>query len=175
MRVSPACILLGMLIVLPASGRTFSQDTNFASGPQYLLNGSALFAHSISTPTLSLRGPRLEAGASDASADLVAGAENQTPAPRPPSTPNLFPIYYGRPQSSVIEISFSEESFKPVPERILDSGVWQITSAQALSARGYGVTLAEAAARSKAQRRPAPRVFTNEDIERLHGGSKRKY
>jgi len=62
-----------------ALGAAFGQDTNFASGPQYLMtHGSPLFAQPLSTPSLSLAGPPLEVGADNATARLIAGAENQT-------------------------------------------------------------------------------------------------
>ena len=172
MRVSFHCTSLGTLLVLLALGTAFGQDTNFAAGPQYLMQGSPLFARSISTPSLSLTGPPLEAGASNATESLVAGADNQTAAPPRPPDVNLFPIYYGETPSSVIEISSaSEASFNRLPPSILDTGVWQITTTQALLQRGYGVTLAEAAASGKAQPRRATHVYTNADVDRLRGGS----
>lgn len=165
------------LIVLSALGAAFGQDTNFATGPQYLMtHGSALFAQPISTPSLSLAGPPLEVGASNATADLIAGAENQT-ASVPPSdslpSVDLFPIYYGVVPVSVIEISFREVSSpsRELPASILDTGVWQMTTAQALRERGYGVTLPEAAAYGKAHTGHASHVYTNADVDRLHNGS----
>jgi hypothetical protein len=165
-----------VLIVLSAIGMAFAQDTNFATGPQYLLNyGSPLFARPISTPSKSLAGPPPEVGASDATGVLTAGAENQYVAP--PSAValpkiDLFPIFYGGPPASVVEISFAESqaSPNPLPASILDNGVWQITTAQALRERGYGVTVAEAAAYDKARTRHATHIYTNADTDRLHGG-----
>jgi hypothetical protein len=163
------------LIVLSVLGAAFGQDTNFATGPQYLMtHGSPMFAQPISTPSLSLAGPPLQVGASNATADLVAGAENQTAsAPMSDSLPNVdfFPIYYG--EVPVIEISFKEASSsrRELPASILDTGVWQLTTAEALRERGYGVTLPEAATYSKTHIRHAPRVYTNADIDRLRSGS----
>lgn len=176
MRISFCC----MLIVLASLGATFGQDTNFATGPQYLMNyGSPLFARPISTPSISLSGPPLEVGANTATGVLIAGAENQTVLP--PSADalpqvDLFPIYYGVIPVNVIEISFSGargelSSPNELPVTILDTGVWQVTTAQALRERGYGVTLVEAAAYGKARARHATHVYTNADIERLHSGS----
>ena len=172
MRVFCSC----MLLVLSALRIASAQDTNFPSGPQYLMNyGSPLFARPISTPSISFTQPPLEVGASNATGILIAGAENQTVLPpRPDALPriDLFPIFYGRPPASVIEIGFpSEPSSNRLPASILDTGVWQITSAQALRERGYGVTLVEATAYGRAQTRHANRVYTNADIERLHPGS----
>jgi hypothetical protein len=169
-----------MLLVVSA-GIASGQDTNFSSGPQYLLNsdqtknGSVFFARPISTPSMSLAGPPLIIGASNATASLVAGAGNQNVLrPTPDALPNLdlLPVYYGAPPSGVILISFaSEPSANQLPASVLDTGVWQMTTATALRERGYGVTLVEAAAHGKAQTRHANRIYTNADIDRLHSGS----
>jgi len=172
MRVSLCCTFLGTLLMLSATGAAFGQDTSFAAGPQYLMQGSPLFARSISTPSLSLAGPPLELGASNATESLVAGANNQTAAPQRPPDVNLFPIYYGATPTSIIEISSAPEAeASNLPPSILDTGVWQFTTAQALLQRGYSVTPAEAAANRKAQTRGATHVYTNADIDRLRGGS----
>jgi hypothetical protein len=175
MRVSSSSFALGCaFVMLSAPGPALAQDTNFATGPQYLVTyGSPLFMRPISTPSLSLSAPPLEAGASNATAGLAAGADNQTTSPQRSPAPNLFLVYYGRPQPSFIEISFpeSEGSTRELPASILDTGVWQTATAQTLRERGYGLTVAQAAAHSKAQTRHAKRVYTNDDIDRLHGGS----
>jgi hypothetical protein len=168
------------LIALSALGTVFAQDTNFATGPQYLINSdptsqaSPLLARSISTPSMSLAGPPLEVGASNATGVLIPGAEDRTVLPplavAPPKI-DLFPIFYGSPSASVIEIGFPEsQTPNPLPASILDAGVWLTTTAQALHERGYGVTLAQAAAYSRAHPQHATRVYTNADIARLHSG-----
>jgi len=168
--------LCSTLLVLSALGVAAAQDTNFANGPQYLMNyGSAYYARPISTPSLSLSGPALEVGARNATEGLVAGAQTQTAPPRlAVALPqvDLFPIYYGGRPTSVIEISFSE-SLPPgaLPAGILDTGTWQMTTAQALRERGIGVTVAEAAAYEKARAGHATHVYTNADIDRLHKSS----
>jgi hypothetical protein len=176
MRVSLCCVAL----VLSAVGIAFGQDTNFPTGPQYLMNsdfvknGSAVFARPISTPSISLTSPPLEVGASNATGILIAGAENQTvlsPNTSAPPAVDFFPLYYGTPVASVIEVSSSEPLTNQLSIDILDTGVWQITTAQALRERGYGVTLADAAVYSKAHVRHANRAYTNADIDRLRGGS----
>jgi hypothetical protein len=170
MRVSSLCALL----VLSTATFVAGQDTDFASGPQYLMNGSLLFARPLSTPSLSLAGPALEMGASSATDGLTVGADNQTPSPQPFTEPNLFPIYYGRPSTSVIEISFAETSFAyptELPASILDTGVSQVTTLQAIRERGHGETLEGAAAYVKTIAGGAARVYTNADIDRLRGGS----
>jgi hypothetical protein len=169
MRVS-----LCSMLVLSAFGIAFGQDTNFPSGPQYLMNGSPTFARSISTPSMTLTDPPLQVGASNATGVLIAGAENQTVLPTNPAAQpsiDLFPIFYGTPAASVIEISSpSEPSSDQLPASILDTGVGEITTAQALRERGYGVTIVEGAAYGRAQTRRAARVYTNADIDRLHSG-----
>ena len=45
-----------------------------------------------------------------------------------------------------------------------------MTTVQALRERGYGITLAEAAAYDKTRTRHATHVYTNADTNRLHGG-----
>jgi hypothetical protein len=177
MRFSLGCAVL----VLFALGIACGQDTNFSSGPQYLMNpdsaknGAAIFARSISTPSISLTGPPLEVGAGNATGALIAGAENQTvlpPNPQARPTIDLSPILYGSAAARVIEIGFpNEPSGNPPSANILDTGVWQMTTAQGLRERGYGVPLAEAAAYGKAHVRHATRQYTNADIDRMQGGS----
>jgi hypothetical protein len=173
MRVS----LCFTLLLLSAIGMASGQDTNFSTGPQYLMNyGSPMLAGPISTPSLSLAGPPLEVGASNATGVLIAGADDHTVLPPlAVALPriDLLPILYGPPPVNVVEISFgeSEASLSSIPDSILDAGVGQITTAEALRDRGYGITLVEAAASGKAHMRHATRVYTNVDIDRLHGGS----
>ena len=156
------------------------QEMNFGNGPQYLLTtGSPSFARPISTPQYVIDYPPLQVGASDATEGLITGAENRivtTDQPDAPPPVDLFPIYYGThsqtPSASVIEISFAQSgsanSSTEIPESILDTGKSQVTTAQALRARGYGITLAEAAQNSKANARRADRVYNNADIARMH-------
>jgi hypothetical protein len=178
MRLASCCLL----IVLSTLGTALAQDTNFATGPQYLTHSdptnpaSALFARSISTPSMSLAASPLEVGASNATGSLIPGAgDHDVLPPSSSALPkiDLFPIFYGEPPASVVEISFpeSEAPPSPLPASILDTGVDQITSAQGLRARGYGITLSEAAAYGKAHRAHATHVYTNADIDRLQGGS----
>jgi len=77
MRVS----LCSMLFLLSTLGIAFGQDTNFPAGPQYLMNGSPLFARTISTPSFALTDPPLQVGASNATGVLIAGAGDQTVLP----------------------------------------------------------------------------------------------
>ncbi|MGA8865698.1 MAG: hypothetical protein WB510_01950, partial [Candidatus Sulfotelmatobacter sp.] len=60
MRVASRLLLLWLL----AAGVAAGQDTNFATGPQYLMNyGSPIFLHPISTPSIAWQSPLLEVGA----------------------------------------------------------------------------------------------------------------
>ena len=61
------------------SAAAFGQETNFVTGPQYLITtGAPMFARAISTPSVSFSSPPLEVGADNATVRLTAGAENQT-------------------------------------------------------------------------------------------------
>lgn len=175
MRVPLMCVVLVFSFLELAPG----QDTNFGSGPQYLMTlGSPYFARSISTPTLSLSAPPLQIGGGNSTEGLVPGAENRivpNSQPDAPSPVDLFPIFYGPPPPAVMEISFPQNgsgtSSTEEPANFLEAGVSQLTTAQAIEGRGYGVTVAQAAANGKANVRPVGHVYTNADIDRLHGGS----
>jgi hypothetical protein len=195
------CFCVTILISALSVGS--AQDTNFASGPQYLINqtsgyassyspitgaklngsvnygpadyGTSFFLRPISTPSFSFSTPPLEVGATNATGVLIAGAENQIVLP--PSAVaepkfDLFPILYGQSAVQQIEISFSEaSSTAELPTSITEDGVAQMTTAHALELRGYGVTIAQAAAASKARAVHATRSYTNADIESLRSGS----
>jgi hypothetical protein len=142
--------------------------------------GSPLLAHSISTPSLSLAAPPIEVGASDATGVLNAGAGDQNILPpSPDALPkiDLFPIFYGAPpvaENGQISFSYPVEPTSPpaeIPPSIADNGVSQITTVQALRERGYGLTVAEAAAEAKVRIQHANHTYTNADAARLHGGN----
>jgi len=168
------CFLLFLI------GSAVSQDTNFAAGPQYLLTGSPLLAHSIATPTLSLDAPLPPVESASVS---VPEASTELPSitnPQLEHQADLIPIYYGPDNhysvstASVVEISFPEgatESSAALPASIVESGVVEVVDAQALRIRGHGVTVAEAAAYWKTHKLTARRSFTNEDVKRLHSAS----
>ena len=175
----------GTMLILFATSMAAAQqqDSNFANGPQYLMTaGSSQFARSIATPSLSLSGPPLQVGASDATGLLTAGAAADFQAP--PLTValpqvDLFPVFYGdRPVSAPtgeITISFpagtSAGLTSTLPPSISEDGIGQFTTVEALHERGYGATLAEVSSSLKRHASPARRVYNNEDIERLRGGS----
>ncbi|MGA8763436.1 MAG: hypothetical protein WB562_11270 [Candidatus Sulfotelmatobacter sp.] len=166
-------VLIAMTVAAPG------QDTNFPTGPQYLMNyGSPQFLHSISTPSLSWQSPALEVGASNATSGVSAGAANYTidtlPEPAPPA--DLFPTYYGVPRISEVEISLrgngAESAVEQrLPASILNVGTWQITTNQDLRERGYGISVVEAAAYWKTHTRRATHLYGNGDIDRLHEGN----
>jgi hypothetical protein len=167
------------LVLVGAAVAAAGQDTNFSTGPQYLMNyGSPMFLHPISTPSLSWQSPALEVGASNATSGVSAGAANYTvdTLPGPAQPADLFPTYYGVPRVSEVEISLrGNEGESPLEQRlpasILNVGTWQITTNQALRERGYGVSLVEAAAYWKTHARRATHLYGNGDIDRLHEGN----
>ncbi len=168
--------LFASFLLIGALGTLQAQDSNFATGPQYLMNyGSSAFARPISTPSLSLSGSAPLVAATSATADLTSGAANETTLPptavSTPS-PDLFPVYYGSAPTQAIAVSFAEISAANIelPGSIVGSSIGQFTTVQALRERGYGVSLPEATAYAKAQARHAERIYTNADIDRLHNG-----
>jgi hypothetical protein len=167
----PTRFLLCMLLMV---GGAYAQESNFASGPQYLMNSvSPLFARPIATPSLSFDTPSLftrpgtgEYGGSASSEQepLATVSELQGQA-------DLFPLYYGVPRVSVINLSFRESrGGRPqsgLPAGFVEPGVVELTDVASLRLRGYGVTLPEAAAYWKGRHESLPHVYTNKDIEDL--------
>jgi len=161
-----ACYSICLLFALVSLSA--AQETNFAVGPQYLLTGSSLFARPIATPSLSLGAPLPEpptAITNSAPTEQVT-FENVSEVE---GAVNLPQIYYGSPATSVVEVSFpSSTNFGSLPASIVETGVGEVTDAETLRIRGYGITLGEYARYWKAHCSSAHRHFTNEDIERLH-------
>jgi hypothetical protein len=159
-------------LVLFASMVSFAQDSNFANGPQYLMNnGSPLFARSISTPSLSFQTPLPEANEGSTSSSAPDYAESSITPTAIERTADLPRIYYGGPVVSMVEItggeSITEKISGPLSVSIVNTGVSTITDVHSLRLRGYGITLPEAAAYWKVHKTPASRTYTNDDIERL--------
>lgn len=163
----PGVFLFSMVLAAVA----FGQDTNFSTGPQYLITTpSAQFLRPIATPTLSL-------SASSPVSTSEASVESQT-TPAPQYQPDLSRVYWGddwvryvrgessAAASSEIEIT-SPQTTPPLPSSFLETGVTRVTDAQSVEASGYGVTLGEVSSYWKAKRH-TPRVYTNADIARLH-------
>src|SRR5262249_51778055 len=136
-------------------GFATAQDTNFATGPQYLMtSGSPLLAQPISTPTLSLgeQPPALPfneqtaAPTSPENASDIATVSNTLELDRPTA---LFSIYYGMPRVSIVEITGEEAApvvMASLPSSIAEQGVVEATDAQVLRLRGVGVPLSEVSA-----------------------------
>ena len=158
--------LTGLLLVLFAAvGFAGAQDTNFATGPQYLVTGDAMFLHPISTPSLSLNAPlpalptEPETAQPAANATFVQnpGLEHQA---------DLFPIFYGYTRVNVVELE-SPETTPAIPESLGNFG-YVVTDARTLRELGYGIPLGDVASYWKAHKPNASRVYTNADIQRLH-------
>jgi hypothetical protein len=161
-----------LLAALFLCGMSVAQDSNFSTGPQYLTNfGSPLFLHSIETPSLSLE-PTVAAPAPEPQPE-----EQPVPASIGTGIPDLSNIYYGPPpetpqvatQASEIELS-SPSVAPPLPASFFEVGVIEITTPHSLSELGYGLGIADAASFWKGHKPAAPHVYTNADIQRLHGG-----
>jgi hypothetical protein len=169
MRLAGSCFLLFALVITLA-GVSGAQDTNFGEGPQYLItNGSTPLLHPIATPSLSLNtapeDPYLVNPDGSSSTELAA-AHPDFP------NPDLKQIFWGGPEVSekAGEIEIVSSEVPPnLPASILDDGVTAVADLQSLHDQGYGVTAAEAAAFWKAHAAHAPHVYTNADVERLHG------
>jgi hypothetical protein len=172
-------ITLSLMILLALAGVGVAQDSNFSTGPQYLMNyGSPMFMQSIATPSLSLSAPMPSLGIPAADLGVSSGTSSSTVTL--PGPANLSNIYWGAPAKdeavnsevnspvSEIEITGSEVPSN-LPASIFSAGVEETVDAQALRQRGYGVTIGEAASFWKSRKSHAPRVYTNRDIERVHG------
>jgi hypothetical protein len=163
MRLASLCCLLFTLVGIGAA-----QDTNFPLGPQYLMtSASPMFARSLATPSLPLEAP-LPPIPSLPEIEPVIGNQPFIPDPELQHQADLFPIYYGYSAPSIVELT-SAELPAQLPQSIVDGGVTGITDVQSLRERGYGVTLGETASFWKSHKARAPRVYTNADVERLHG------
>ena len=163
MRLGTLCCLLFALM-----GISGAQEMSFPMGPQYLLiSGEPMFAQPIATPTLSLETP-LPPIPSLPEVGPVIGNQPYIENPELQQGLDLFPIYYGYPMPSVVEL-VSTEPPRELPASIVDPGVAGITNAQSLREQGYGVPLGETASFWKAHKPHAPRIYTNADVERLHG------
>jgi hypothetical protein len=173
---------MGIILV----GTSAAQDTNFSTGPQYLMTfGSPLFARPIATPSLSLDSlpfpepsptlvPEVSPTPAVGPASETVATTRTEPQYQINLQPNLFPIFYGRPRLSAVAVSFNEPgeeesaSSRPIPAGFADSSVVALVDVQSLRERGYGITLPEAARHRGAHKASAAHHYTNGDIERLH-------
>lgn len=158
--IAPAVLLFAIV------GFAAAQDTNFSTGPQYLVTAGAQYLRPISTPSLSLETPL----PSVPQVILTGIEEADVPYKTDPilqGQADLLPIYYGYPAIPVVELTSPEET-PELPGSITGIGFGGFTNAQTLREMGYGVPLGEAAAYWKAHKLPAPRVYTNADIQKFH-------
>ncbi len=156
-------------------GISAAQDTNFPAGPQYLLTGSPLLARPVATPSMSLDTPLPPVQSfpeEEQTISVESAVTSSEPSaqinPEPSLQVNLLPIFYGYSAPGTIELASSELPSE-LPESITDGGVTSLISVQSLLQQGYGIPLGDTAAFWKAHKPHAPRVFTNADVERLHG------
>lgn len=145
-----------------AAAMCSAQDTSFGAGPQYLITTSETkFLRPIATPSMSLNAPLPGLPTSPE----INPATNEQPYPST-STPeaqlDLFPIYYGYPATTMIELSGS--AARELPASINDTGYVAMTDVPSLIERGYGVSVADEAALWKSRKRTATRVYTNADL-----------
>ncbi len=166
-------LLFGMTLV----GMAAAQDSNFAVGPQYLMNyGSPMFMRPIATPTLSLslsESAPVTMAAPEVSSSFT-NSSNETSAAVPQPS-DLASIYWGSRENgtavetgAVIEVSGTTPPAN-LPAGIVNVGVQETLDAQELRGRGVGVSVSEASAFWKGHKRRAVRVFTNRDLEKFHG------
>jgi hypothetical protein len=158
------CLLLALMGITAAA-----QEMSFPVGPSYLLtSGNPMLARPIATPTLSLDTPLPPV---PSLFEVGPSVVDQPYIPNPVLEqlgPDLFPIYYGYQMPSVVEI-VSTEPPRELPASIVDPGVTGMTNAQSLRESGYGSPLGDIGVYWKTHRLHAPRVYTNADVERLHG------
>jgi hypothetical protein len=170
---STSLLITGLMLTL--AGLCAAQETNFSTGPQYLMtNGSALFARPIATPSLSLETQLVQPAEHDAaSAPQVEPssqpAENESG--RPPAV-NLFSTYSGIAAVGEVAISFHEPETELITSRrvaasIFDAGVTELLDEQQVRQLGDELTPAEAAVRWRARRAIPSHTYTNDDIDRL--------
>jgi hypothetical protein len=164
------------LLLLLAGVSAGAQDTNFASGPQYLITqSSTLFLHSIATPSLSFQAeaePAPFAAPAGIPEPVSISQVEETPAPLSTGV-NLARIYWGpfpdiAKQASEIEI-INAELPRNLPASITDTGTTALVDEQSLRHEGYGVSLGETAAFWKAHGTHPSHTYTNKDVARSSG------
>lgn len=170
-------ISLWLLLLIPAV--CAAQDTNFATGPQYLITqSSTMFLHSIATPSLSFQTeapPAPLASPAGTPESVPISQVEETPAPLP-SGINLARIFWGpfpKPSaqtSATSEIAItSAETPANLPASIMDLGVTGFADTQSLREEGFGMSLGEVAAFWKAHGEHTSHTYTNKDVERGAG------
>lgn len=152
-------------LVLFAAGDAVAQpqETNFPVGPQYLVTTpSSLFLQPIATPSLS---PDQQFGVTSPQ----TGEAGPITVPVPVNLPFT---YWGWTVPAVVGI-VPEPVPVPVPSGFpsdfVNVGVTAIATRGWMLDRDYGMSLAQAARYWKAHAAQVVRIYTNDDIERLHG------
>jgi hypothetical protein len=163
--VESLCLLLAL------AGISAAQDTNFSTGPQYLITTpSTMFLHSIATPSLSF-GPA-SAPAPQVTTETVTASQVVETPPALPSNVDLTSIYWGGREgggiSSEIELTAAPTP-QNLPASIVDVGVTAMFDSQTLREEGYGISLGEAAAFWKMHGGHALHTYTNKDVEHTPG------
>jgi hypothetical protein len=154
------------LLILSVFCAAQSAETNFPMGPQYLItNGTPEFLRSIATPSLSFNSPLAPA---PVVATETGTLEPSTPPPVIDTQTALPEILWGEIKPSTIEIT-STSTVMNAPPSLFDAGVTGFFNSQSVRDRDIGVSLAQAAAYWKAHKTLVSRLYTNADIERLHG------
>jgi hypothetical protein len=166
-----------LCFLIAAAGVCSAQESNFSTGPQYLMIGSPMFLRPIATPTLSLS--ETPAAPALPATEAAVAPETYAPAAALPVPAGLSRVYWGSRDASesasaaatettsVIEVSGTVPP--NLPASIFNAGVEETVDAQSLRERGYGVTVSEASSFWKTHKPHAVRTFTNRDVERLHG------
>ena len=164
-----------LFLLIAAAGIAAAQDTNFPTGPQYLITGqSPMFFHSIETPSLTF-GPSSSIAPPVTTESVPASQVVETPSPLPAGF-DLTHIYWGDraagnqndENASEIEISGGQPT-RPLPASFVDTGVTASANVATLNEEGYGVPLGDTAEFWKAHRRSAAHVYTNKDVEHAPG------
>jgi hypothetical protein len=165
-----------LLTLLTLAGVSVAQETNFSSGPQYLITtNSSMFLRPIATPTLSLSAPLGSMSEPAGEATPEPSSPFAPPFASAPPQPDLTQIFWGTPATAqpanenVSEIEITSAPLpRALPANVFDTGVTGMTSFQSLRERGFGVPLGESAAFWKTHKPHASRLYTNADIQRLH-------
>lgn len=158
------------ILLLPflLAGISFAQDTNFPAGPQYLITTqTTLFLRPIATPSLSFNAP-LPPIPKLPQIGPVVRDQPYIPNEVLEGQANLFPVYYGYPELPAVFL-ISGNTPSELPASINETGLVNAPTTDYLREHGYGETLAQAASYSKTHARRASRVYTNEDVQPLHG------
>ena len=166
-----ALALIAATMIALASTAASAQDARCNCSPSLLPSYSAgMWGQPISTPIMDLNGtnPVLEVGARNATDGNIAGAENATVnMAQPPSMINYYSLYYGYGPVMAVNGEAEEASASMPQAGGFRMGLGRFTTIEQLHYFGYGLPLGDAAREAKARRRPAKRVYTNADVERL--------